>query len=30
MHRGKVIAEKRPDEKGSVFTLILPFHPQQA
>jgi two-component system phosphate regulon sensor histidine kinase PhoR len=30
MHRGKVIAEKRQDEKGSVFTLILPFHPQQA
>lgn len=30
MHRGKVIAEKRPDEKGSVFTLILPFHPQKA
>jgi signal transduction histidine kinase len=30
MHRGKVIAEKRPDEKGSVFTLILPFQPQQA
>jgi signal transduction histidine kinase len=30
MHRGKVIAEKRPDEKGSVFTLVLPFHPQQA
>jgi two-component system phosphate regulon sensor histidine kinase PhoR len=30
MHRGKVIAEKRQDEKGSVFTLILPFRPQQA
>jgi signal transduction histidine kinase len=30
MHRGKVIAEKRPDAKGSVFTLILPFQPQQA
>jgi len=29
MHRGKVIAEKRQDEKGSVFTLILPFRPQQ-
>lgn len=28
MHRGKVIAEKRPDEKGSTFTLILPYHPQ--
>ncbi len=28
MHRGKVIAEKRQDEKGSVFTLILPFRPQ--
>jgi two-component system, OmpR family, phosphate regulon sensor histidine kinase PhoR len=25
MHKGKVIAEKRQDEKGSVFTLILPY-----
>jgi two-component system phosphate regulon sensor histidine kinase PhoR len=30
MHRGKVIAERRWDEKGSVFTLILPFRPQHA
>ncbi len=30
MHRGKVVAEKRLDGKGSVFKLILPFHPQQA
>lgn len=29
MHQGKVIAEKRQDEKGSVFTLILPFRHQQ-
>jgi len=29
MHRGKVIAEKRPDKKGSVFTLILPFRFQR-
>jgi len=29
MHRGKVVAERRQDEKGSVFTLNLPFHPQQ-
>ena len=28
MHKGKVIAEKRQDEKGSVFTLILPFQSQ--
>ena len=26
MHKGKVIAEKRQGEKGSVFTLILPYH----
>jgi len=30
MHKGKVIAEKRQDEKGSAFTLILPFHSQHA
>jgi signal transduction histidine kinase len=30
MHHGKVIARKRPHEKGSVFTLTLPFHAQQA
>jgi two-component system phosphate regulon sensor histidine kinase PhoR len=29
MHRGKVIAEKRQNEKGSVITLILPFRHQQ-
>ena len=29
LHRGKIIAEGRQDEKGSVFTLILPFHPQK-
>jgi signal transduction histidine kinase len=28
MHRGKVIAERRQKERGSVFTLILPHHPQ--
>lgn len=30
MHRGKVIAEKRLNEEGSVFSLILPFHPKPA
>jgi signal transduction histidine kinase len=30
MHRGKVIAEKRQDEGGSIFTLILPLHPRRA
>ena len=30
MHRGKVMAERLPDEKGSVFTLILPLRPQHA
>lgn len=29
LHGGKIIAEGRQDEKGSVFTLILPFHPQK-
>lgn len=29
MHKGKVTAEKRQQEKGSVFTLILPFRLQQ-
>jgi two-component system phosphate regulon sensor histidine kinase PhoR len=29
MHRGKVIAEKRQNERGSVITLILPFRHQQ-
>ncbi|MBA4397262.1 MAG: sensor histidine kinase [Syntrophus sp. (in: bacteria)] len=29
MHRGNVIAEKRQDEKGSVFTLTLPFRTQR-
>ena len=29
LHRGKIIAEGRQDGKGSVFTLILPFHPQK-
>lgn len=27
MHRGKVIAERRREGHGSVFTLILPIHP---
>jgi two-component system, OmpR family, phosphate regulon sensor histidine kinase PhoR len=30
MHKGKVIAENRQDEIGSVFTLILPLHPEKA
>jgi two-component system, OmpR family, phosphate regulon sensor histidine kinase PhoR len=30
MHKGKVIAANRPDDKGAIFTLILPFHPQRA
>ncbi len=30
MHKGKVVADNRQDQQGAVFTLILPFHPQQA
>lgn len=30
MHRGKIVAESRQGERGSVFTLILPFRPKQA
>jgi len=30
MHKGKVVAEKRQDDKGSVFTLSLPCHPPKS
>ena len=30
MHKGKVTAGNRQDKRGAVFTLILPFHHQQA
>ncbi|MDO9585259.1 MAG: HAMP domain-containing sensor histidine kinase, partial [Syntrophales bacterium] len=30
MHKGKVIAENRQSERGSVFILVLPFHSQKA
>lgn len=29
MHKGKVTAGNRQEERGAVFTLILPFYPQK-